>query len=108
MLVAVILINVILVLNNSSAGETEKKPPPVEPCGRVPDGMACIKGGSFIRGHDSGPANARPRAEVWLQTFFMDLNEVTYAEYKQCEKQGKCPAAEPQYMDFNNPEHRTG
>jgi len=69
------------------------EPPPV--------GLACIPGGPFIRGSDDGPANTRPRATVWLQTYYMDINEVTYGEYKDCQKAGKCGKAGPLYNDFS-------
>ncbi len=76
---------------------------PMLECGDGPDEMACIPGGVFIRGTDEGDENARPRADVWVQTFWMDKNEVTYAEYKACEKAGKCPKSGPQYVDFDRP-----
>ncbi|MGH1345510.1 MAG: formylglycine-generating enzyme family protein [Nannocystales bacterium] len=63
--------------------------------------MACVPGGSFIVGSDDGPENARPAHPVELQTFYMDLFEVTYKEYKDCFKSGKCPKGGPFYMDFN-------
>ncbi|MBL9103261.1 MAG: SUMF1/EgtB/PvdO family nonheme iron enzyme [Myxococcales bacterium] len=68
-----------------------------------PAGVACIPGGPFIRGSDTGPKHSRPQATVWLQTFYMDLQEVTYSEYKACEKDGKCGKAGPLYNDFNRP-----
>jgi len=74
--------------------------PCVEP---PPPGLACVPGGPFIRGSDDGPANTRPRATVWLQTYYMDLNEVTFAEYKECQKAGKCGKAGPLYNDFSRP-----
>ncbi|MCA9714704.1 MAG: SUMF1/EgtB/PvdO family nonheme iron enzyme, partial [Myxococcales bacterium] len=76
----------------------------VEPCGAAPPGMACVPGGPFIRGDDDGPENARPKATIWLQSFYMDINEVTFAEYKACEKAKRCPRAGPQYLDFSRPE----
>ncbi len=68
-----------------------------------PPGLACVPGGPFLRGSDDGPANTHPRATVWLQTFYMDLNEVTFAEYKVCQKAGKCGKAGPLYNDFSRP-----
>jgi len=65
--------------------------------------MACIPGGAFIRGSDDGPANTRPAAEVWLQTFYMDRYEVTFAEYKACQATKECPRAGPLYNDFSRP-----
>ncbi len=74
-----------------------------EACGTAPIGMACIPGGDFIRGSDDGPENARPKATVTVSTFFMDLYEVTYGEYKACEKTRKCAVVNPLYQDFNRP-----
>jgi sulfatase modifying factor 1 len=87
------------------------KPAPTLPDGRPivacidppPPGLACVPGGSFVRGSDVGPEHSRPKALIWLQTVYMDVYEVTYAEYKACEKSGKCPKAGPRYSDFNRP-----
>lgn len=68
-----------------------------------PPGMACVPAGPFIRGDDQGPPNARPAATIWLQTFLMDLHEVTYAEYKACERARRCPRSGPAYSDFDRP-----
>jgi formylglycine-generating enzyme len=73
------------------------------PCEAPPPGMACIDGGPFIRGSDDGPSNTRPAETVWLQTFYMDLYEVTYAEYKACQSAKECPRAGPLYNDFGAP-----
>lgn len=81
-----------------------KDAPPVIPCATAPTGMACVPGGPFIRGTDGEPEMARPKAIVWQQTVYMDVNEVTYAEYKACEKARKCDRAGPKYRDFNRPE----
>lgn len=69
----------------------------------APPGLACVPGGSFVRGSDVGPENTRPKALVWLQTYYMDTHEVTYAEYKECEQAGLCAAAGPRYHDFERP-----
>ncbi|MEM9454292.1 MAG: SUMF1/EgtB/PvdO family nonheme iron enzyme [Myxococcota bacterium] len=72
-------------------------------------GMACIPGGAFLRGTDaSEPANARPQATVWLQTFYMDIDEVTVEQYERCKKDPdrsrRCPRKSgPQYLDFDHP-----
>jgi len=83
-------------------------------CGTPPPGMACVPGGPFVRGSDAGPPDARPQEQVWLQTYYMDLYEVTYAEYKHCQKFGpqgsepvpeppdrRCPRGGPLYNDFS-------
>ncbi|WAS94900.1 formylglycine-generating enzyme family protein [Nannocystis punicea] len=69
-----------------------------------PPGMACIPAGWFIRGSDTGPEHARPQARVWLQTYYLDIHEVTYAEYKECVKAKRCdPKGGPAYTDFDRP-----
>ncbi|HLT38618.1 MAG TPA: SUMF1/EgtB/PvdO family nonheme iron enzyme, partial [Enhygromyxa sp.] len=77
---------------------------PMLPCGDGPEEMACIPGGEFIRGSDEGPENTRPRADIWVQSFWIDENEVTNAEYDACEAAGKCPKSGPQYVDFDRPQ----
>ena len=72
-------------------------------CEAGPAGMACIPAGPFVRGSDEGPEHARPAARVWLQTYYMDLNEVTYAEYKACVKARTCDPSGPGYTDFDRP-----
>jgi formylglycine-generating enzyme required for sulfatase activity len=76
----------------------------MEPCEEPPPGMACIPGGSFLRGSDNGPENTRPRAEIWISTFYLDVNEVTYAEYEACEAAGQCDRSGPRYSDFDRPQ----
>ncbi len=77
--------------------------PAILPCGPVPAGMACIPGGPFLRGSDTGPIHASPASTIFVQTFLMDLNEVTVAEYRACMKAGKCPEAGPRYVDYDRP-----
>jgi formylglycine-generating enzyme len=72
-------------------------------CEDAPANMACIAGGDFVRGTDDGPENARPRATIAVQTFYMDMFEVTIAEYKACVKAGECPKGGPFYPDFSRP-----
>lgn len=91
--------------------EPEPEPPAQLPDGTAiascvdppPEGMACIPGGPFIRGSDEGPSNAAPAATVHLQTFYMDTHEVTYAQYKACQKAKECPRSGPRYTDFDHP-----
>lgn len=76
--------------------------PPL-PCKPAPEGMACVPGGWFIRGSDEGPKDARPQERVWVQTFYMDLNEVTTEAYKACVARKECPKAGPNYKDYSRP-----
>ncbi|MFW5740649.1 MAG: formylglycine-generating enzyme family protein, partial [Myxococcota bacterium] len=65
--------------------------------------MACIPAGVFTRGTDDGPANTRPTMRIWLDTFYMDVHEVTYAAYRACSRRGKCPPSGPRYFDYDRP-----
>ncbi|WP_272086325.1 formylglycine-generating enzyme family protein [Nannocystis bainbridge] len=90
----------------ASAGDP---PPPGAPAPLAcleppPPGMACVPAGWFVRGTDTGPEQARPQARVWLQTYYLDVHEVTYAEYKACVKAKQCdPKGGPAYSDFDRP-----
>lgn len=107
-----------------SAGAAEPAATPeVIPCTETPTGMACVAGGWFVRGANDdrheckqrfGDAlrqrpNARPAAKVWLQTFFIDTHEVTFAEFATCIKAKACDLRPedggwgPRYTDFSRP-----
>ncbi len=87
-----------------AAPATIEQAPPVLPCpGEVPEAMACVPGGPFLRGTDHGDHDARPQSSVFVQTFLMDRYEVTYAEYQACAAEGRCDKAGPNYVDFNAP-----
>ena len=73
------------------------------PCGTPPDGMVCVPGGAFVRGSDEGPKDSRPRAEVRLQTFYIDAHEVTVAEHDDCVREGRCSRVKTKYRDFSRP-----
>ncbi len=70
-------------------------------CDAVPEGMACVPAGPFVRGADDGDADERPRAQVELDAFFIDLHEVTYAEYQACVAAKACTRAGPNYKGFS-------
>lgn len=72
-------------------------------CEGAPAGMACIPGGPFYRGTDTGPNNAHPLASIWMQTYFMDIYEVTYGDYLACSKAKKCVRSHPAYNDYDRP-----
>ncbi|MBL4684905.1 MAG: SUMF1/EgtB/PvdO family nonheme iron enzyme [Nannocystaceae bacterium] len=76
----------------------------IAPCADVPDGMACVPGGAFIRGRDDGPDNERPAEEIWLRSFYMDLHEVRSADFKACVKSKACLRGRPLYNDFSRPD----
>ncbi len=82
-------------------------------CLPVP-GMACVPGGTFERGTsevhrcDQGENRGSktqfgPLLSVTLDTFYMDLTEVTIEAYNACVAQKKCPKDGPSYNDFSRP-----
>lgn len=87
------------------------------PCGEVPEGMACVPGGWFIRGLDTdahqcdqasqparGNVGTTPAQRIWMDTYYIDLTEVTNAAYKRCLDAGQCPKDGPKYSDFSAPQ----
>ncbi len=79
-------------------------------CLEVPQGMKCIPGGVFIRGsnrttvdEDSGRKvkDEYPEGPVEVSTFFMDTDEVTFANYQECVKAKACPPARPNYRGYS-------
>jgi formylglycine-generating enzyme required for sulfatase activity len=69
-----------------------------------PDGMVLVPGGKFFMGSDDAAFKLwQPAHKVTLDTFCIDVNEVTAGEYKACSDVGECkrPPAEP---DFPKPE----
>ena len=64
-------------------------PPKPPACG---DDMVQIPAGEFFQGSEdkSAPDNEKPSHHVTLDTFCMDLHEVTAGAYKACSDAGKC------------------
>jgi len=71
--------------------------------------MAGLAAGNLLGGCDQDgrprmtSPDTHPEATVRLQTFYMDLTEVTNAEYAECVTAGKCRKAGPTYRDFSAP-----
>jgi formylglycine-generating enzyme required for sulfatase activity len=86
-------------------------------CEAAPQGMACVPGGPFIRGMDNDPhehcdqpsynkkdqVNTNPAETIWMQTYYMDLTEVSTEAFQACIKAKKCEKAGPKYNDFSRP-----
>jgi formylglycine-generating enzyme required for sulfatase activity len=68
----------------------EPTPPPI-----CPEKMATIPKGQFFMGSDEKDAlaNEKPSHNVSLDSFCIDLYEVTAGEYKACSDEGKCRRA---------------
>jgi sulfatase modifying factor 1 len=65
--------------------------------------MACIPGGSFLRGADGGNANERPKAIVELDAYLMDVTEVTVEAFDACVASKLCKPVYTIYSDFSRP-----
>jgi len=71
----------------------------------LPDGMACVPGGTFTRGDAEGPDNERPAAPITISTFLLDTHEVDNARYRECVEAGVCQRLMPfrGYMGTRQP-----
>ncbi len=56
--------------------------------------MALIPAGEFLMGNDNGENNERPAHVVYLDSFYMDVYEVTNARYQACVETGSCAPPE--------------
>ena len=86
--------------------------PPVTPPTVGPDGMVLISAGSFEMGSDDADADAdeRPVHTVHLDAFYMDVYEVTNAEFKGFldANPGLLQIIEDEYGDSGNLSHWDG
>ncbi|MDQ3038146.1 MAG: formylglycine-generating enzyme family protein, partial [Myxococcota bacterium] len=77
-------------LRATAKQQTAPSPAPFAPCpAQLPDGMACIPGGSFVRGDDGDP-HASPAETITVSTFLLDTREVTNAQWSECVSSGEC------------------
>lgn len=99
----------------SESGEASVDPPP--PCPFEIEGMSCVPAGAFIRGVDEdehncdqhsqpeeGNMGTTPASQVWLDTYYVDVTEVTNAAYESCVRAGACEEDGPRYADFDAPQ----
>ena len=71
----------------------------------APDGMVLIPAGTFWMGCNSakdtycnGYSSEKPQHKVTLSAYYMDVNEITEAQYKKCVDAGVCsPATDDPY-----------
>ena len=56
----------------------------------APPGMAMVPGGTFLMGSDTGFPDEAPVHRVRVESFFLDLKEVTVADYRRCAEAGLC------------------
>ncbi len=55
-----------------------------------PPGMALVPGGTFPMGSTTGFPDEMPVHQVRVESFYLDVEEVTVAEYRQCSDTGRC------------------
>jgi formylglycine-generating enzyme required for sulfatase activity len=70
-----------------------------------PSGMVLVPGGKFFMGSDDAKFPLwQPSHKVVLDTFCIDVNEVTAGEYKACSDMGECkrPADVPDFPKADN------
>ncbi|TGK21252.1 formylglycine-generating enzyme family protein [Leptospira fluminis] len=75
-----------------SGNPTSSLPVPVKlPCqGKKIQNMQCIPGGDFIRGSEEFEPDEKPEGIVYISDFFIDIYEVTNADFNKCLEAGKC------------------
>lgn len=56
----------------------------------APEGMVLIPSGSFLMGSATGQANEAPEHTVSLDAFYLDVFEVSNAQYRACVADGGC------------------
>jgi formylglycine-generating enzyme required for sulfatase activity/serine/threonine protein kinase len=83
---------------SSAAAAIAPKTPPsasAPPPPACPDRTVQIAAGQFYQGSDAkdAQANEKPSHSVKLESFCMDLYEVTAREYRECSDSGKCKRA---------------
>ncbi|TVQ96880.1 MAG: formylglycine-generating enzyme family protein, partial [Deltaproteobacteria bacterium] len=99
-------------------GHCARPCPPAEAlaAGEAQRARACVPGGWFVRGVDEPvagcaqadmPAGATPEVpamRVWVDTFVMDVDEVTNAAHAACVRAGACREVGALYRDFRGAE----
>lgn len=56
----------------------------------APPGMVYVEAGPFNMGSDLYQRDEQPIHQVTLDAFFIDITEVTNADYAKCQRSGKC------------------
>jgi len=74
----------------SATATLEPTPTPAPTAIPLPADMALIPAGYFLMGSSTGPANEQPEHPVLVDAFFLDVFEVTNAQYRECVNAGGC------------------
>ncbi len=62
-------------------------------CDAVPDDMVCVSAGDFPMGSKAN-SDELPLRTISMPTYFIDIAEITVAQYAECVDAGACPAGE--------------
>lgn len=74
----------------ASNSDSAAAPSPEQPV-TLPTGMAYVQGGEFTMGRDGDPSgNESPAHKVTVNSFYIDLYEVTREDYQKCVDEKKC------------------
>lgn len=79
--------------NGADANVADASAPADAAIGAAPPGMKLVPGGTFTMGSEKGgQGDERPAHLVTLAPFFLDVTEITHAEYGACVAKGACRA----------------
>lgn len=76
----------------------------VVPVPQAPEGMALIPGGTFMMGSDDGDQDEQPAHEVVISPFYLDIHEVTIAQYRRFIEATGRPAPLFWHPDLDRPD----
>ena len=62
--------------------------------------IAYVPAGEFTMGNDNGEQNEKPAHTVYLETYWIDLNEVTNRQYVMCMQAGFCNEPPEGYYNY--------
>jgi formylglycine-generating enzyme required for sulfatase activity len=86
----------VLPVTSAVAPRTSAAAPPAARRTSCPEGMVLIPGGRFFMGSDEPGFDLwRPAHRVTIDTFCVDIHEVTAADYKACSDVGDCKRPDP-------------
>lgn len=79
----------------AAAGYTESGMPQRIRCAKDGTEMALIPGGLFLQGEDGADPNAAPMHPVQLDTYYIDIYEITLAQYMRFQNERKPSPSKP-------------
>lgn len=83
MLVVAAVVGCLISCDAAAPVKPQARAPLADPEGPPPDGMALVRGGTYAVGSDSGERDEAPAHAAVLDPFYIDVNEVTNAEFSR-------------------------